>query len=226
MRVKEEQLENSRRADSSRTRDSLAREIRCDTGPGGVGAVERATADTTEGGIDGIRPTHVRLLSYRGNHSVLRPALVQPRAAELGGKDPQQDLSLAVSLLVLSRPQRSNLTSAATPLSASTRVFFHHIWRRAARAPRRNAVAWPAIASVLSTRSSMRSPRERICSTFWTMMSRTCASSACARPSSSPGGAVLYSDTSAPIAGPNEPCRLYAGGLAEEEEGSVVNYTK
>ena len=62
---------------------------------------------------------------------------------------------------------------------------------RTVLAPRLNAVAWLAMLSVLSTNGSIRSPRDRICSTFCTMMSFTCASSAWARESSSVGGEVL-----------------------------------
>ena len=65
------------------------------------------------------------------------------------------------------------LTTATTALKAKIRVFFHHICLLTVLAPRLKAVVWLAMLSVLSTSNSMRSPRLRICSTFWTMMSFT-----------------------------------------------------
>ncbi len=119
------------------------------------------------------------------------------------------------------------LTRATTMLSARIRVFFHHMLRRTVLAPLLKAVAWLAIVSVLSTKSSIRSPLDRICSTFWTMMSFTCASSVCARESSSVGGLELYCVMSCAMTGPKEPCREYAGGSEideEDAEGAEVNF--
>ena len=114
------------------------------------------------------------------------------------------------------------LTTATTALKAKIRVFFHHICLLTVLAPRLKAVAWLAMLSVLSTSNSMRSPRLRICSTFWTMMSFTWASWFWAFASSSEGGLVLYVCMSCEMTGENDPWRPYAGVSAREPEEEVA----
>lgn len=102
---------------------------------------------------------------------------------------------------------RWQLTSATITKRPTVFLFLHHIWRRMLRAPLLNAVACPAITSVLSTSNSIRSPLLRICSTFWTIMSLAWVNSDCARASSSVGGDVLYVCIKDEITGPKESCR-------------------
>jgi hypothetical protein len=125
------------------------------------------------------------------------------------------------------------LTKQTRTLSPIIFLSLHHILRLSTLAPRRKAVAWLAMLSVLSTRSSMRSPRERMDSTFWTMMDLTALSSFCADvkasevpPAVVPGGALLYESMSAPIVGPKVPWREWGMGSGSEVEvlGMEVNF--
>lgn len=72
----------------------------------------------------------------------------------------------------------SRLTKAQKPASAVILVFFHHMLLLRPFALLLNAKLWLAASPVLSMRSSILSPRERICSTFCVMISLTAPSSA------------------------------------------------
>lgn len=74
----------------------------------------------------------------------------------------------------------SVLTTAQNPASAVTLVFLHHIVLLNPFALLLKAVLCCAASPVRSTSRLMRSPRERTCSIFCVIMSRTAPSSACA----------------------------------------------
>ena len=136
-----------------------------------------------------------------------RTTVIQPRATELSSNEPKEKLEEGVKWYKENENLLDKLTRATITQIAITFVFFHHICLLTLRAPLLNAVACPAMTSVLSTSSSILSPLLRICSTFCTMMSLTWFNSVWARVSSSTGGAVLYVWTRASIVGPNVPCK-------------------
>ena len=140
------------------------------------------------------------------------------------GKPRKEGQGLTMHTRKQHKRNKKSLTRATITHSANTFLSFHHICLLTLRAPLLNAVACPAIASVLSTSNSILSPLLRICSTFWTMISLTWFNSVCALVSSSIGGAVLYVLRSAAIVGPNVPCKPYAGmSSKDDEEGAAMN---
>ena len=123
---------------------------------------------------------------------------------------------------------KKNGTLLTTPTATLRSIIFWFLQNcclLTVRAPLLNAVAWCAMLSVLSTNNSILSPRLRICSTFWTMMSLTWESSPFARSISSRGGAVLYEFMRRAITGPKVPWRPWTGtSESEEEDGRARNW--
>lgn len=97
----------------------------------------------------------------------LLASAMQASAAELSDQQIQDQLLVSLK----SSPHVVKLTRPTTPVKAMIRTFLHHCCLRTDLAPRRKAYACPASVSVLSTSRSRRSPRCRIESIFWTMMS-------------------------------------------------------
>ena len=73
------------------------------------------------------------------------------------------------------------LTTTTSALKAIIRVFFHHIFRLRTWLRFRKALDWALRLSVLSSKSSIRSPLFKISPTFLIMISLTLASSERAR---------------------------------------------
>jgi len=113
------------------------------------------------------KSTLIMIQLYANYRENLRSAVGQWQATELGNEYVEYDLSSAHT----QHHWRKRLTTPTTPVNIIILTFFHHCCLLTFLAPLLKAYACPASVSVLSTNKSSRSPRWRMESMFWTMIS-------------------------------------------------------